>query len=180
MAATLRAISALRSGTVHPERFHDKVRAMYSWTNVAARTERVYDGITGTLSRAEFYHGIPPPSLPVLDSTLNIPTDSTSAGFGAGSGPDSASGSGSGSSSSTGSGSGHTSFALIDRLKRYYGCGIWAGKLFCVCVVVDYLIYVLLEVLAPRGGIDVAVSWPGKQRVGEEGDRDRDGREENE
>ena len=28
---------------------------MYSWTDVARRTERVYDGISGRLSEAEFY-----------------------------------------------------------------------------------------------------------------------------
>ena len=28
---------------------------MYSWTDVALRTERVYNGITGVLSEAEFY-----------------------------------------------------------------------------------------------------------------------------
>ena len=55
------------------------------------------------------------------------------------------------------------SFALIERLKRYYGCGIWAGKLFCLCVVVDYLIYILLEIFAPRSRIDLARNWPKKE-----------------
>jgi len=54
------------------------------------------------------------------------------------------------------------SFALIDRLKRYYGCGIWAGKLFCLCVVVDYLLFVFLEIFAPRTEIDIARIWPKK------------------
>ena len=30
--------------------------------------------------------------------------------------------------------------ALIDRLKRYYGCGVWAGKLFVICCIIDCLI----------------------------------------
>jgi phosphatidylinositol glycan class A protein len=57
------------------------------------------------------------------------------------------------------------SFALIDRLKRYYGCGIWAGKLFCICVVVDYLLFVLLEFFAPRAHIDVVRDWPKKETM---------------
>jgi phosphatidylinositol glycan class A protein len=55
------------------------------------------------------------------------------------------------------------SFALIDRLKRYYGCGVWAGKLFCLCVVIDFLIFVFLEMWFPRANIDIARSWPKKQ-----------------
>ena len=54
------------------------------------------------------------------------------------------------------------SFALIERLKRYYGCGIWAGKLFCLCVIVDYLLYVILEICAPRSHIDICRNWPKK------------------
>lgn len=54
------------------------------------------------------------------------------------------------------------SFALIERLKRYFGCGIWAGKLFCICVIVDYLIYLLLEMFAPRSRIDICKDWPKK------------------
>ena len=54
------------------------------------------------------------------------------------------------------------SFALIDRLKRYYGCGVWAGKLFCLCVVIDFLLYVFLEMWFPRANIDIARSWPKK------------------
>lgn len=129
VAATMRAISSLRKGKVHPERFHDQVRAMYSWTNVAQRTERVYDGITGAISEEEFYF------------FGNEFTGGWSASRGR---------------------AGIQSFALIDRLKRYYGCGIWAGKLFCLCVVVDYLLFVFLELWAPRANIDIAKNWPKK------------------
>jgi phosphatidylinositol glycan class A protein len=100
---------------------------MYSWTDVAARTERVYNGITGVLSEEEFYGGSP-------------------AGWGT---------------------TRTRGFALIDRLKRYYGCGIWAGKLFCLCVVVDYLLLVFLEFWMPRERIDVARDWPRKRAMGE-------------
>ena len=125
VAATGRAIRELRAGRVHTEAFHDQVRAMYSWTNVAARAERVYDGIPGALPEKEFYGnhqgGGWSPARPRIQS-----------------------------------------FALIDRLKRYCGCGIWAGKLFCIVVVVDYLVLVLLEFCAPRASIDIARNWPKK------------------
>lgn len=124
---TRKAIAALRSNSIRTEKFHDIVKTMYSWTNVAERTERVYDGITGAISEEEFY--------------------------GAQSG---------GGWSATRGKAGVLSFALIDRLKRYYGCGIWAGKLFCLCVVIDYLIFVFLEMWAPRTNIDIAKNWPRK------------------
>ena len=124
---TIKAIAALRSNKVQTERFHDQVKMMYSWTNVAQRTERVYDGITGAISEEEFY---------------GDPYD--------------------GGWSATRGRAGVQSFALIDRLKRYYGCGIWAGKLFCLCVVIDYLIFVCLEIWAPRANIDIAKNWPKK------------------
>lgn len=125
--ATGKAIAALRANRIRTERFHDQVKMMYSWTNVAGRTERVYDGITGALSEEEFYG------------------DNSGGGW-----------------SATRGRAGVHSFALIDRLKRYYGCGIWAGKLFCLCVVIDYLILQFLEIWAPRANIDIAKNWPKK------------------
>lgn len=128
VAATGKAIAALRSNKIRTDRFHEQVKMMYSWTDVAERTERVYDGISGALSEEEFYgHHI-----------------------------------GMGWSAARGR-AGVQSFALIDRLKRYYGCGIWAGKLFCLCVVLDYLLYVFLEIWAPRTNIDTARNWPKKK-----------------
>ena len=131
VAATHSAIAALRTNRIRTEKFHDLVKTMYSWTDVAQRTERVYNGITGALSEEEFYG------------------DHTGGGL-----------------SATRGRAGVQSFALIDRLKRYYGCGIWAGKLFCLCVVIDYLLFVLLEMWAPRANIDIAKSWPKKLSVG--------------
>jgi phosphatidylinositol N-acetylglucosaminyltransferase subunit A len=125
--ATGRAIAALRSGKVRTERFHDQVKMMYSWTDVAQRTERVYDGITGAISEQEFYGQHPRASW-----------------------------------SSARGRSGIQSYALIDRLKRYYGCGVWAGKLFCLCAVIDYLILLFLEIWQPRTSIDIARDWPRK------------------
>ncbi|KAH7412692.1 glycosyltransferase family 4 protein [Cadophora sp. MPI-SDFR-AT-0126] len=129
VAATGKAIASMRANKVRTEKFHDQVRMMYSWTDVAERTERVYDGISGVLSEADFY------GYDAADAT---------------------------SWSATRGRAGVQSFALIDRLKRYYGCGIWAGKLFCLCVVIDYLIFIMLEFLAPRDAIDIARNWPKK------------------
>ncbi|KAL1902647.1 Phosphatidylinositol N-acetylglucosaminyltransferase GPI3 subunit [Sporothrix stenoceras] len=138
VAATGRAIAALRANKVRTERFHEQVKAMYSWTNVAARTERVYNGITGAISEAEFYG---------YDmATNNNGGTGTAGGWNA-----------------TRGRSGVQSFALIDRLKRYYGCGIWAGKLFCLCVVIDYLLYLFCEFWWPRDRIDICPDWPRKQ-----------------
>ncbi|KJZ80494.1 Phosphatidylinositol N-acetylglucosaminyltransferase gpi3 subunit [Hirsutella minnesotensis 3608] len=120
--ATGKAITAVRAGQVRTDRFHDQVKKMYSWANVALRTERVYDGITGTIPEEAFYG---------FDT----------GGF---------------------NGSRVRNFALIDRLKRYYGCGIWAGKLFCLCVVIDYLFFLFLEWCFPRDNIDICPDWPRK------------------
>ncbi|GES62195.1 phosphatidylinositol N-acetylglucosaminyltransferase GPI3 subunit [Aspergillus terreus] len=122
--ATGKAIAALRSNKVRTDRFHDQVKMMYSWTDVARRTERVYKGISGEISPEEFYGYYPGQGWEARDRVR--------------------------------------SFALIDRLKRYYGCGVWAGKLFCLCVVIDFLLYVFLEMWFPRANIDIARSWPKK------------------
>ncbi|KAK2762334.1 Phosphatidylinositol N-acetylglucosaminyltransferase gpi3 subunit [Arachnomyces sp. PD_36] len=123
--ATGKAIAALRSNKVRTDRFHDQVKMMYSWTDVAQRTERVYDGICGAISEEEFYGHYFGEDWTVTRGRVH-------------------------------------GFALIDRLKRYYGCGIWAGKLFCLCVIIDFLLYVFLEIWAPRANIDIARSWPRK------------------
>lgn len=127
VAATGRAIAALRANRIRTEGFHDQVKKMYSWTNVAERTERVYDGITGAISEEDFYGDVS-----------------------------------GGAWSATRGRTGVQSYALIDRLKRYYGCGIWAGKLFCLCVIIDYLILQVLEMLFPRKNIDICRPWPMK------------------
>lgn len=126
VAATGRAIGALRANKVRTEKFHEQVKSMYSWTNVAKRTERVYRGICGDISEAEFY------------------------GFDVGHDPHWHATRG-------------RNFALIDRLKRYYGCGVWAGKLFCLCVIIDYLIFVFCEWWWPRHDIPIARDWPRKK-----------------
>lgn len=99
--ATLKAIDRIRSGRVRTDKFHNQVRQMYSWNDVAARTERVYDHV----------------------ASLSTPP-------------------------------------LIERLKKYYGCGIWAGKLFAICCIVDFLLLLLLELIWPKDEIDQAATWP--------------------
>ncbi|KAK8087151.1 putative to N-acetylglucosaminyltransferase SPT14 [Apiospora phragmitis] len=128
VVATGKAISALRANKVRTEKFHDQVKAMYSWDNIAKRTERVYNGIMGDIPEADFY---------------GYDVGNTAAWNGE-------------------SHSGVRSFALIDRLKRYYGCGVWAGKLFCLCAVIDYLLFVFCEWVFPRDRIDIAADWPRK------------------
>lgn len=133
VAATGRAIAALRANKVRTERFHDQVKKMYSWTNVAMRTERVYDRICGELDDGG-------------DDNEGFPQAADVYGAGG-----------------VRARAGEHSFALIDRLKRYYGCGIWAGKLFCLCVIVDYLLYLFLEIWFPREDIDICPDWPRKK-----------------
>ena len=42
------AVSLLTSRAVRRDKFHDQVKGMYSWADIARRTERVYDLITGS------------------------------------------------------------------------------------------------------------------------------------
>uniref|UniRef100_A0A6B2L2A1 phosphatidylinositol N-acetylglucosaminyltransferase n=1 Tax=Arcella intermedia TaxID=1963864 RepID=A0A6B2L2A1_9EUKA len=49
---------------------------------------------------------------------------------------------------------------LIERFRRFYGCGLFAGKIFCVVVAFGYLIWQFYEWLSPRDTIDPARDWP--------------------
>ncbi|KAJ2389340.1 Phosphatidylinositol N-acetylglucosaminyltransferase GPI3 subunit [Coemansia sp. RSA 2603] len=95
------AVELVGSRERHPELapgyFHRQVKRMYSWHNVAERTERVYVKIADACE---------PP--------------------------------------------------LIERLRRYYGCGLVAGKLFCLVAAVDFLIGVVLAWLWPAERIEAA------------------------
>lgn len=44
---------------------------------------------------------------------------------------------------------------LIERLRRFYACGIWAGKIFCMVVAFAFLIWQFIEWWSPRENIDV-------------------------
>jgi phosphatidylinositol glycan class A protein len=118
------AVGLLTSKSVRRDGFHDLVKNMYSWADIARRTERVYDLITDTPCAPDnegFYD----------EEWMNYGQPAQS-----------------------------PSFALMDRLKRYFGCGVWAGKLFVIVVVVDYLIYCFLEIMYPRAKIDLCKPWP--------------------
>jgi len=91
-------------GLVHdvvPQKFHEEVKQMYNWYDVAERTEVVYDSMVKLES---------PP--------------------------------------------------LIERLKRYYGCGSWAGPLCCGLVSLEYLFWRFVEWLIPASEIERAIDFP--------------------
>ncbi|KAI8069995.1 phosphatidylinositol N-acetylglucosaminyltransferase GPI3 subunit [Gongronella butleri] len=102
--AISKALHLIRYGKVDPSKFNDELKDMYSWSNVAERTEKVYDLI---------YHM---PSSP-----------------------------------------------LIERLRRYYGCGLYAGKIFCMVMALDYLFWLLLEIVFPRWSIEPAPTFPSER-----------------
>jgi len=51
----------------------------------------------------------------------------------------------------------HSHFLL---LLRYYGCGIWAGKLFCMVVALGFLFWRFLEWYSPQDSIEKAIDFP--------------------
>ncbi|KAG6399244.1 hypothetical protein SASPL_140720 [Salvia splendens] len=71
---------------IDPEEMHNRIKKLYSWHDVAKRTEIVYD------------------------RALKCSNQS-----------------------------------LIDRLPRYLSCGAWAGKLFCMVMIIDFLLWRLLQ-----------------------------------
>lgn len=48
---------------------------------------------------------------------------------------------------------------LLQRLSRYYGCGVWAGKLFFLVMILDFILWCLLEWWQPVKSVDVAPDW---------------------
>ncbi|KAI5969673.1 SPT14 [Candida margitis] len=103
---TLDAVYKIQSGEINTSNFHERVATMYSWSNIAQRTEEVYDSLD-------------------LDE-LNE--------------------------------------SIINRLSKFYCCGIIAGKLFVLMVIVDIFIYTVLERLYPREHIDLATKWPKRRK----------------
>lgn len=82
---------------VDPYDMHNRMRTLYSWTDVARRTEVVYD------------------------HAMNTSDDD-----------------------------------LLQRLSRYYECGPWAGKLFCLVVILDFIIWQILEWWKPTKEVEIA------------------------
>lgn len=103
---TLDAINKIQSGEMNTSHFHESVSKMYSWSDIAHRTETVYDSLD-------------------LDD-LNEP--------------------------------------LINKLLKFYCCGLIAGKLFVLMVIIDIFIYTILEWLYPREHIDLATKWPQQRK----------------
>ncbi|XP_023531729.1 phosphatidylinositol N-acetylglucosaminyltransferase subunit A isoform X1 [Cucurbita pepo subsp. pepo] len=44
---------------------------------------------------------------------------------------------------------------LLERLSRYLSCGSWAGKLFCLVMIIDFLLWYLLKLWQPDENIEV-------------------------
>ncbi|KAG8372251.1 hypothetical protein BUALT_Bualt12G0047000 [Buddleja alternifolia] len=81
---------------IDPQAMHNRMKKLYSWHDVAKRTEIVYD-------RA------------FKCSNQN----------------------------------------LLERLPRYLSCGAWAGKLFSLVMIIDFLFWRLLQLLKPDRDIDI-------------------------
>lgn len=81
---------------IDPQAMHTRMKTLYSWHDVARRTEVVYD-------RA------------LRCSSQN----------------------------------------LLERLSRYLPCGAWAGKLFCLVMIIDFLFWHLLQLWQPDRDIEV-------------------------
>ncbi|KAI7864557.1 GlcNAc transferase [Spinellus fusiger] len=102
--AVSKSIHMIKFGKVDPSLFNDELKDMYSWSNVAERTEKVYE----LISQSQ-----PSP--------------------------------------------------LIERLRRYYGCGLYAGKIFCMVMALDYLFWRFLEFVFPKESIERAQPFPYKR-----------------
>ncbi|KAF4358469.1 hypothetical protein G4B88_020147 [Cannabis sativa] len=47
-----------------------------------------------------------------------------------------------------------TNQSLLERLSRYLSCGSWAGKLFCLVMIIDFLLWRLLQLWQPAERIE--------------------------
>ncbi|KAL2925494.1 Phosphatidylinositol N-acetylglucosaminyltransferase subunit A [Bienertia sinuspersici] len=101
-----KAITMLPS--IDPQVMHLRMKKLYSWHDVAQRTERVYER-----------------ALKYADQNL------------------------------------------LERLSRYFSCGAWAGKLFCLVMIVNYLFWCLLNLWQPEDEIAEAldVQLPAHEQV---------------
>ncbi|CAH6718903.1 phosphatidylinositol N-acetylglucosaminyltransferase GPI3 subunit [[Candida] jaroonii] len=102
VSVTLNTINKFQNGLINTSTFHKEVASMYSWEDIALRTENVYNS---------------------LDlNKLNQP--------------------------------------LFKRFQKYYCCGLIAGKLFVLIVVVDIFISIFLDYWYPKEDIDLVTKWP--------------------
>ncbi|KAL2621174.1 hypothetical protein R1flu_001379 [Riccia fluitans] len=108
VAAIAQAIELVPN--IDPFAMHNKMRTLYSWPDVAQRTERVY------------HHA------------MNTENED-----------------------------------LLERLSRYNACGPWAGKLFCLVVIIDYIFWHFLQWWQPAEEIDVAPDFQRQEESPEDG-----------
>ncbi|KAH8967954.1 hypothetical protein BDL97_03G103600 [Sphagnum fallax] len=94
---------------VDPFSMHNRMKNLYSWMDVAKRTEVVYD------------------------QSLRSDDDD-----------------------------------LLLRLSRYYACGPWAGKLFCLVVVINFIVWCFLEWQQPAKDLEVTPDLPPPQAFADE------------
>ncbi|CAM6055913.1 unnamed protein product [Sphagnum tenellum] len=94
---------------VDPFSMHNRMKNLYSWMDVAKRTEVVYD------------------------QSLRSDDDD-----------------------------------LLVRLSRYYACGPWAGKLFCLVVVINFIVWCFLEWQQPAKDLEVTPDLPPPQAFADE------------
>ncbi|KAL8204520.1 hypothetical protein R6Q57_010143 [Mikania cordata] len=80
---------------IDPQEMHLRMKEMYSWHDVAKRTEIVYDR-----------------ALRCSNQTL------------------------------------------LERLPRYLTCGVWAGKLFCLVMIIDFILWRLLQLWQPDSEVE--------------------------
>ncbi|XP_010252712.1 PREDICTED: phosphatidylinositol N-acetylglucosaminyltransferase subunit A [Nelumbo nucifera] len=80
---------------IDPQVMHLRMKSLYSWHDVARRTEVVYD------------------------RALRCPTED-----------------------------------LLERLSRYLTCGAWAGKIFCLVMIINFLLWKLLQLWQPSKDIE--------------------------
>ncbi|GFP82102.1 phosphatidylinositol n-acetylglucosaminyltransferase subunit a [Phtheirospermum japonicum] len=81
---------------IDPQEMHNRMKKLYSWHDVAKRTEIVYD------------------------RALKCSNQS-----------------------------------LVERLPRYLSCGAWAGKIFCMVMIIDFLFWHLLQLWKPDRDIEI-------------------------
>ncbi|BBN14899.1 phosphatidylinositol N-acetylglucosaminyltransferase subunit A [Marchantia polymorpha subsp. ruderalis] len=105
VVAVAQAIELLPN--VDPFAMHNQMRTLYSWPDVAERTETVYTHAMNTENED-----------------------------------------------------------LLQRLERYYACGPWAGKLFCLVVIMDYIFWHFLQWWQPAAEMDVAPDFQPQEESG--------------
>ncbi|KAL0096913.1 hypothetical protein J3Q64DRAFT_1669916 [Phycomyces blakesleeanus] len=135
MIAVSKAIQMIKIGEVDPSRFNDELKDMYSWSNVAERTEKVNHALHDIYFYAHLISGLNI-SICIYIYISRQVYDSISQS---------------------------QPSPLIERLRRYYGCGLYAGKIFCMVMALDYLFWRFLEFVFPKDSIERAQPFPYKR-----------------